>query len=110
VTVIYRVQDFDAARSFYRDVLGLDETYMDAVDRWSRFERGRMEIVVAEGEPEDGGVATLDVADAKAEAERLKAAGVEVGVVLELHGQMRLVDVFDADGNRIQLAEELSGG
>jgi hypothetical protein len=27
--------------------------------------------------------------------------------VLELHGQMRLLDVFDPDGNRIQLAQEL---
>jgi hypothetical protein len=28
--------------------------------------------------------------------------------VLELHGAMRLLDVFDPDGNRLQLAEELS--
>jgi hypothetical protein len=27
--------------------------------------------------------------------------------VLELAGQMRLVDVFDPDGNRIQLAQAL---
>jgi hypothetical protein len=45
----------------------------------------------------------------KAEAERLRSAGVEVGTVLELHGQMRLLDVFDPDGNRIQLAQELPG-
>ena len=29
----------------------------------------------------------------------------EVGTVLELAGQMRLVDVFDPDGNRVQLAQ-----
>ena len=29
--------------------------------------------------------------------------GVEVGTVFELHGQMRLLDVFDPDGNRLQL-------
>jgi hypothetical protein len=44
----------------------------------------------------------------KAERERLDQAGVEVGTVRELHGAMRLLDVFDPDGNRIQLAEELS--
>jgi len=33
---------------------------------------------------------------------------VEVGTVLELHGAMRLLDVFDPDGNRIQLTEEVS--
>jgi predicted enzyme related to lactoylglutathione lyase len=67
-----------------------------------------MEIGIAEGEPNDeGGVATIDVEDVKAEAERLRAAGIDVGVVLELHGQMRLLDVFDPDGNRVQLAQVL---
>ena len=63
---------------------------------------------MAEGEPEDGGVATVDVEDVAAEAERLRGDGVEVGVVLELQGQMRLLDVFDPDGNRIQLTQLLS--
>ena len=45
--------------------------------------------------------------DVKAEAERLREAGVNVGVVLELHGQIRLVDIFDPDGNRIQFAQSL---
>jgi hypothetical protein len=44
----------------------------------------------------------------KAERDRLERAQVEVGTVLELHGTMRLVDVFDPDGNRIQLAQDLS--
>jgi hypothetical protein len=39
--------------------------------------------------------------------ERLRAAGVDIGVVVELHGQVRLLDVFDPDGNRIQLAQVL---
>ena len=49
------------------------------------------------------------VDDIKAEAERLRGEGIEVGTVLELHGEMRLLDVYDPDGNRIQLAEELPG-
>jgi hypothetical protein len=69
-----------------------------------------MEIAIAEGDPqEESGVATVDVEDIKAEAERLRGDGVEVGTVFELHGQMRLLDVYDPDGNRIQLAEELPG-
>ncbi len=43
----------------------------------------------------------------RAEADRLRLADVRVGVVLELHGQVRLLDVFDPDGNRIQLTEDL---
>ncbi len=107
VTIWYRVHDLDAARDFYTRKLGFEETYFDADGRWARLTRGGTEVALAEGEPEEGGVAHVDVPDAKAEAERLRAAGVNVGVVLELHGQMRLLDVFDLDGNRIQLAQEL---
>jgi catechol 2,3-dioxygenase-like lactoylglutathione lyase family enzyme len=107
--VWYRVRDLDAGRAFYRDQLGFEETYVDWDGRWARLQRGEMEIALAEGEPEEGGVAHVDVEDIKAEAERLRGEGVAVGVVFELHGQMRLLDVFDPDGNRIQLAEELSG-
>lgn len=106
--VWYHVRDLDAGRAFYRDRLGFTETYFDAADRWARLERGGMEIALAEGEPaEDAGVAHVDVEDVKAEAQRLRDAGIDVGVVLELHGTMRLLDVFDPDGNRIQLAQEL---
>jgi hypothetical protein len=45
----------------------------------------------------------------KSLADRLREAGVNVGTVLELHGHVRLVDVFDPDGNRIQLAQDLVG-
>ena len=108
-TVWYRVRDLDAARAFYRDVLGFEETFVDWDDRWAKLVRGGMEIAVAEGEPDvEGGVAHVDVDDVKAEAERLRVAGVEVGVVFELTGEIRLVDVFDPDGNRIQLAQSLS--
>jgi catechol 2,3-dioxygenase-like lactoylglutathione lyase family enzyme len=107
--VWYHVRDLDAARRFYKDRLGFVETYFDGDGGWSRLVRGAMEIGLAEGEPQpDGGVAHVDVDDVKAEAERLRSEGVNVGVVLELHGEMRLLDVFDPDGNRIQLAQELS--
>ena len=67
-----------------------------------------MELGLAEGEPQpDDAVAAVDVTDLKAEAERLRAAGVDVGIVFELQGEMRLLDVYDPDGNRVQLAQEL---
>jgi catechol 2,3-dioxygenase-like lactoylglutathione lyase family enzyme len=107
VRVWYSVRDLDRGRVFYRDVLGFSETFFDAGERWAHLERGEMQIALAEGEPVDGGVAMVDVEDVKAEAERLRGEDVNVGVVLELAGQMRLVDVFDLDGNRIQLAQPL---
>jgi catechol 2,3-dioxygenase-like lactoylglutathione lyase family enzyme len=107
-TVWYHVRDLDAARAFYRDKLGFTETYVDEDAAWVKLQRSGMEIGLAQGEPqEDGGVAHVDVDDVKATAEALRQNGVEVGVVLELHGQMRLLDVYDPDGNRLQFAQEL---
>jgi catechol 2,3-dioxygenase-like lactoylglutathione lyase family enzyme len=109
VRVWYLVRDFDAARVFYTRKLGFSETFVDEDDRWAKLERGAMQIAIAEGEPQDdGGVATVDVDDVKAESERLRADEVDVGTVLELHGEVRILDVFDPDGNRLQLVEDMS--
>ena len=105
--VWYHVRDLDAGRRFYTEKLGFEVTFLDADDRWAKLQHRGMEVGLVEGEPEDGGVASVEVEDVKAEAERLRSAGVEIGVVFELHGEMRLLDVFDPDGNRIQLAQEL---
>jgi len=111
VTVWYHVRDLDEARRFYRDALGFTETFFDAEAGWAKLNHGEMDIGLAQGEPQqDGGVAHVDVHDLKAEAERLRSEGIEVGVVVELHGEIRLLDVFDPDGNRVQLAQELSAG
>jgi catechol 2,3-dioxygenase-like lactoylglutathione lyase family enzyme len=110
-TVWYHVRDLDAARAFYCERLGFVETAFDGIERFSELQHGEMRIGLTEGEPEpDGPVAHVDVVDVKAEADRLRAEGVEVGVVFELHGAMRLLDVFDPDGNRIQFAQDLPGG
>ena len=106
-TVWYHVRDLDEGRRFYREVLEFEERAVDFEARWSTMQRGEMEIGLAEGEPGETGVAHVDVADLKEEADRLREAGVEVGIVLELTGEMRLLDVYDPDGNRIQLAQEL---
>lgn len=107
VSVWYRVHDLELARTFYTRELGFREIYYDSEGRWARLRNGEMEIGLAEGEPAESGVATIDVADAKAEAERLRSAGATVGTVVELHGSLRLFDVYDSDGNRIQLAQAL---
>lgn len=108
-TVWYHVKDLDAARRFYRDTLDFEEMAVDFDEGWSHLRRGGMEIGLAQGDPRDDGVvAHVDVDDVKAEADRLRGAGVDVGVVVEVpQGVMRLLDVFDPDGNRIQLAQEL---
>ena len=97
--VWYHVRDLAAARDFYTGKLGFTETYVDE-DGWAKLERGEMLIALAEGEPQaEGPVASIDVEDVKAEAERLREEQVETGTVLELHDEVRVVDVFDPDGN-----------
>jgi catechol 2,3-dioxygenase-like lactoylglutathione lyase family enzyme len=109
VRIWYHVRDLESARAFYTDMLGFTQTFADEGERWLTLDRGETEIALTEGEPpeEEGGVAAVDVENVKAERERLASAGVEVGTVLELHGAIRVLDVFDPDGNRIQLTEDV---
>ena len=108
MSIWYRVRDLEAARTFYSQTLGFEEAYVDEEDRWARLTRGNVEVAIAEGDPqEEEAVLTLDVPDVKAEAERLRAAGVEVGTVVEIPSTIRLLDVFDPDGNRLQLSQDL---
>jgi len=106
--IAYGVADLDAARRFYTGMLRFDElSYLDD-DRLAVLERGNAKLTLTDGAGgEMQAVAQVEVDDVKAEAERLRAAGVEVGVVLELPGAIRLVDVFDPDGNRLQLTQDL---
>jgi catechol 2,3-dioxygenase-like lactoylglutathione lyase family enzyme len=107
VNVWYRVRDLDAGRAFYTGVLGFAEIFADEEARWVRLRRDDMEIALWESSGDEGGVASVTVPDVRAEAERLRATGVDVGVIVELPGQVRIVDIFDPDGNRIQLTEEV---
>jgi catechol 2,3-dioxygenase-like lactoylglutathione lyase family enzyme len=102
----YQVRDLDQARAFYTGKLGFTET--ETADGWVELERGEMQIALAEGTPDpEGPVASIDVEDVKSEVERLRSEGIEVGTVLELHNEVRVVDVYDPDGNRLQLVQQL---
>jgi extradiol dioxygenase family protein len=104
----YHVRDLGAGRAFYTQKLGFTETFVDEQNRWAQLQRNKTEIGLAEGEPqEEGSVAHVDVDDVKALAEELRNGGVEIGVVFELHNEIRLLDVFDPDGNRLQFAQQL---
>jgi predicted enzyme related to lactoylglutathione lyase len=111
VNLWYRVTDLDIARAFY-EKLGFVEVYRDEEGRWCRIARGDAELSLTEDPSvavlaEDGAVFTFDVDDVRAEADRLRQAGVQVGVVVEIPGTIRLLDAFDPDGNRVQLTEPL---
>jgi catechol 2,3-dioxygenase-like lactoylglutathione lyase family enzyme len=105
--VWYRVRDLDAGRAFYTGSLGFEEVFVDEDTRWAQLRRGDMEIALWESQGDEGGVASVAVENLRGEVERLRGAGVEVGVIVELPGTVRIVDVYDPDGNRIQLTEEV---
>jgi predicted enzyme related to lactoylglutathione lyase len=110
MNVWYRVSDLDAACRFYVKRLGFVERYRDDEDRWARLELNGVELSLTEDPDADTGegvMFTADVPNLKDEAERLRAAGVDVSTVIEIPGSMRLVDIQDPDGNRIQLTEEV---
>jgi catechol 2,3-dioxygenase-like lactoylglutathione lyase family enzyme len=106
-TVWYHVRDLDEGRRFYRELIGFEETAVDFDQRWAQLAHGEMEIGLAEGEPVEDGVAHVEVDDVRAQADRLRDAGVQVGIVLELPGEILLLDVYDPDGNRVQLSQGL---
>jgi catechol 2,3-dioxygenase-like lactoylglutathione lyase family enzyme len=111
VQIWYRVSDLDRARDFYVSLLGFQELYRDDDDRWLRLGRGEVELHLAEGsnvgDPEGEAIVSLVVPDIKAEADRLRDAGAEVGTVLEIPSTIRLLDVYDPDGNRLQLSQDV---
>jgi catechol 2,3-dioxygenase-like lactoylglutathione lyase family enzyme len=106
----YQVKDLDRAERFYVDLLGFQELYRDENDRWMRLARNGVEVHIAESDvakPDTDTALAIEVEDVKAEAARLREAGANVGVVLEIPGTIRILDVFDPDGNRIQLTQDV---
>ena len=107
MSVWYGVRDLNAAREFYVRELGFTEVFAAEEGGWARLARDGAELALARSTEATGAVLAVEVADVKAAAEVLRARGVEVGVVLEIPGVIRLLDVFDPDGNRLQLTEDL---
>ena len=111
MSIWFAVRDLDSTAAFYEATFGFQEVYRDHEARWARLVRDGVEVELAEEEGGAGAselVLMLEVADVKAEAERLRAAGVQVGTILEIPSTIRLLDVFDPDGNRIQLTQDLA--
>jgi len=116
--VILFVEDIDASMSFYRELLGGDpstrsETYAEfrlSNLRLGLYDRARLpELIGREGSAggPDSEILFL-VDDADAEAERLRASGVQIlsGPIDRPWGH-RTVHLVDPDGHVIELAQEI---
>jgi catechol 2,3-dioxygenase-like lactoylglutathione lyase family enzyme len=106
VSVVYLyVRDMERSRTFYRDLLGIplegDEHWQEATLGGTRF--ALHEAHEGTGELSSGTISvSLEVADADAAAEQLKAAAVET---LETRGVAwgTAIDFVDPDGYTISL-------
>ena len=105
----FSVNDFEGAKKFYGNVLGLKKTF--EAQQWAEFAgaEGEESIGIAvnpHAGKEPGGTIVLQVEDIERERKRLETAGVKFeGKIEEIPGIVRLTTFRDPVGNRLQLAQ-----
>lgn len=115
--VFYFVTDWEKAKKFYGETLGLGSAYCTDEGGWAEFKTNsdvRLAIhKVQPGQPvtKGGGTAIFSVADAHAAKSDLEKRGVVFdGDIRELPGMVRLGTFRDPDGNALQIAQDLTKG
>jgi predicted enzyme related to lactoylglutathione lyase len=107
----YNVTDFEQAKKFYSETLGLKKTF--EMQNWAEFadREGASSIGVnaTGGSPGPGGATVVfEVNDVNAAQSRLAKSGVQfVGEVQEIPGVVRIATFQDPFGNQLQLAQSL---
>ncbi len=108
----FYTSDAQRALTFYRDVLGLQPTYV-APTEWLEFETGgggRLGINPNPGPiPHIGGVVVFEVDNAKQFAARLRQHGVRIRQDVHLITPGKMLEFEDPDGNILQALEHLDG-
>ena len=107
------VSDFEAAKKFYGETLGLKQHF--AVDDmgWAEYSTGvenaGIGITKARGEVKPGGACpVLGVDDIEAARADLEKKGVKFqGEIQEIPNMVKLATFFDPDGNVLMLAQSL---
>jgi predicted enzyme related to lactoylglutathione lyase len=105
------VPDLDAARAFYRDVLGLGAPVCDLPDAgWIEFGTGgggNLALITAPDgwapQEEQGTTVVLDTADCSAACAALRARGVRCDDPVEFPGFVTYCSFYDPFGNRLQM-------
>ena len=112
--VFYNVSDYERARKFYRDTLGLNEFFTVDEAGWAEYggsELPRLAINLwqREGDLPMGGGATavFTVDDAEAAIAALRAKGVKCDDPMLIPGMVTLGSFYDPDGNLLQVAQSL---
>lgn len=113
--VWYPVTDWQRAKSFYREALGLQPTFGSDEMGWQQYAvgEGSPDIAIARAQPgqkvtgDGGAVVVLAVIDIEAGRQRLLAKNVRCDEVTVIPNIVKLCTFYDPDGNRLQLAQPL---
>lgn len=107
VSLAAQVADVRAGADFYTGHFAFQPTMVqDCVAKLVQPDTD-FELVLLPGAAPDGVIIALEVADVRAEAERLAAAGVATGPVLDEEWGERLCQVRDPNGLTVQLVQWL---
>jgi predicted enzyme related to lactoylglutathione lyase len=107
----FSVNDFDEAKKFYGNTLGLKKTF--EMQGWAEFSHAEGEASIgvatnAHAGKEPGATIVLRVDDIERERKRLRASGVQFeGEIEEIPGMVKLAAFRDPSGNRLQLCQVL---
>lgn len=108
----YNVTDFDAAKKFYGETLGLKKTF--EMPGWAEYAEGPDLPAVGlrpttDGEKwEPGGTVVFRVEDIAAARSEMESRGVKfLGPTQEIPGAVKLAMFEDPAGNHLQLAQPL---
>ena len=111
--VAYSVRDVAAAKTFYRDTIGLTPGELSG-DHWAEFDVGGVAFGIGNGEPlgimpGTSFSATFEVNDITAERQRLLGLGVPV---TEIHDSPVCFSAFvtDPEGNKFGIHERKPRG
>ncbi|GAA4443029.1 hypothetical protein GCM10023148_50160 [Actinokineospora soli] len=108
MTIAAQVADVRGGAAFYVDHLGFRPIMVEDFIAKLLHEDTDFELALLPGTPRAAGVIiALAVADVRAEAERLAAAGVAVGPVEDEEWGERLCQVADPNGLTVQLVQWL---
>ena len=110
----YPVSDFDQAREFYGELLGLKEGMIfeeEGKVNWMEFEAGRVTIGLGLAGPHwepgpQGGGACFEVEDLDGVLEKLRTAGVTISFEIQNYPICRIAGIADLDGSGIVLHQE----
>jgi predicted enzyme related to lactoylglutathione lyase len=106
--VWYPVSQWDAAKAFYGEVLGLEESQVNDELGWAAYNSGSLPLFIIR-RPElvagGGAVATFRVDDVEALYDRLVTSGAQVDEQLQMSGNLLIMTFYDPDGNRLEAAQ-----